>query len=141
MGINKLGKSVPMWSKIFIIVVLGITFISYLLMGGEMKENNTALFFTGIEIQYETDEQKETIIQVLRDMLTLGEEELKKQEYPDYFRKGEKIEVRQVIYNHFVPDEAGKRLDDNFYKELITKEVRERIIDLLQKLDKEIEQF
>lgn len=140
MGINKFGKPVPMWSKIIIIVVLGITFISYLLMGGEMKENNTALFFTGIEIQYETDEQKETIIQVLRDMLTLGEEELKKQEYPDYFRKGEKIEVRQVIYNHFVPNEAGKRLDDNFYKELITKEVRERIIDLLQKLDKEIEQ-
>lgn len=140
MGINEFGKPVPMWSKIIIIVVLGITFISYLLMGGEMKGNNTALFFTGIEVQYETDEQKETIIQVLRDMLTLGEEELKKQEYPDYFRKGEKIEVRQVIYNHFVPDEAGKRLDDNFYKELITKEVRERIIDLLQKLDKEIEQ-
>ena len=137
MGIKELGKSVPIWSKIIIIVALGI--ISYLLMGGKMKENNTALFFTGIEIQYETDEQKEIIIQVLRDMLTLGEEELKKQEYPDCFRKGEKIEVRQVIYNHFVPNEAGKRLDDNFYKELITKEVRERIIDLLQKLDEVIE--
>ena len=139
MGINALGKSVPMWSKIIIIVALGITFISYLLMGGKMKENNTALFFTGIEIQYETDEQKEVIIQVLRDMLTLGEEELKKQEYPDYFRKGEKIEVRQVIYNHFVPDEAGKRLNENFYKELATKEVRVSLINLLQKLGEEIE--
>ena len=50
--------------------------------GGKMKDNNTALFFTGIEIQYETEEQKEIIIQVLRDMLTLGEEELKNKNIP-----------------------------------------------------------
>ncbi len=136
MGINKPKKPIWIWVKIFI-VVLGVTLINYLILGGKMKDNNTAHFFSGVEIQYETEEQKEVIVQVLRDLLTLEEEELRKREYPDSFRKGNKIEARQVIYHHFVPDEVGKRLNDDFYKEVATKEVRTRIINLLQKLGEE----
>ncbi|HBR30405.1 MAG TPA: hypothetical protein DD789_13310 [Firmicutes bacterium] len=136
MGINKSKKPIWIWTKI-LIVALGITFINYLFLGGKMKENNTVHFFSGVEIQCETEEQKEVIVQVLRDLLTLEEEELRKQEYPDSFRKGNKIEARQVIYHHFVPDEVGKRLDVDFYKEVAIKEVRTLVINLLQKLEED----
>lgn len=136
MGVNKPKKPVGVWTKI-LIVALGITLINYLILGGKMKDNNTAQFFSGVEIQCETEEQKEVIVQVLRDLLTLEEEELRKQEYPDSFRKGNKIEARQIIDHHFVPDEVGKGLNDDFYTELATKEVRASIINLLQQLGEE----
>lgn len=136
MGINKSKKLIWIWTIIFI-VILGITFINYHFIGGKMKDNNTTDYFSGVEIQYETEEQREVIVQVLRDLLTLEEEELRKAEYPDSFRKGNKVKARQVIYQHFVPDEAEKRLDDNFYKDVTTKEVRTLIINLLQKLEED----
>ena len=136
MGINKSKKRIWIWTIIFI-VVLGVTLINYLILGGKMKDNNTAHFFSGVEIQYETEEQKEVIVQVLRDLLTLEEEELRNKKYPDSFREGNKIEARQVIYHHFVPDEVGKRLNDDFYKEVATKEVRTLVINLLQKLEED----
>lgn len=105
-----------------------------------MNGNKTAGFFEGIEIQYETKEQKAVIIEVLEDMLTLDAEDLKKKEYPDYFRKGEKRSIEQVIYSYFVPDDAKKALGSDFYQELRTKEVKELITNLLQKLCAEKEE-
>ena len=124
------------------LLILLIVLIAMLLLGGTMEENKTAHFFEGIEIQCETAEQREIIIEALNDMLTLSENELKKKEYPDTFRKGGRINIQQVIYSYFVPDDSKKSLDYNFYKELRTKEVRELIVKLLDKLrgDKKAEE-
>jgi hypothetical protein len=105
-----------------------------------MKKNNTADFFEGIEIQYETKEQKAVIIEAIEDMLTLDAEDLRKKEYLDYFRKGEKIGIEQVIYSYFVPDDVKKTLGGDFYQELNTKEVKELLTKLLQKLRPESEE-
>lgn len=99
-------------------------------------DNRTAAFFEGIEIQYETEEQREVIIKVLKDMLTLDEEKLKKEKYPDHFRKGRTIELRQVILNHFVPDDSQKTFGENFYQELKTVKVRELLQELLDELQR-----
>lgn len=121
-------------ARVILLVGLPIVLILILLLGGKMKENKTAGFFAGVEIQYETEEQKGVIIEALEDMLTLDEEDLKKKEYPDYFRKGEKVNIEQVIYSYFVPDDAKKTLGSNFYQEVKTKEVQELLNNLLQRL-------
>lgn len=135
MGENKVAQA-----RAILLVGLPIILIFILLLGGKMKENKTAGFFDGIELQYETKEQKAVIIEALEDMLTLDAEDLRKKEYPDYFRKDEKISVEQVIYSYFVPDDAKKTLGDDFYQELSTKEVKELLTNLLQKLRPESEE-
>lgn len=131
-------------------ILIGITLIiiafGYFLIGehGRLFENGdpdvktiantTAAFFEGIEIQCETEEQREVIRKALNDMLTLNEAELKKAEYPDYFRKGQKIKLGQVIYSYFVPDDSQKTLGENFYQELKTVEVRKLLEKLLDEL-------
>jgi|GEM_PF-3505175 len=128
--------------KIKIIYIMGLTMILMFILffGNKMNENKTAGFFEGIEIQYETKEQKEVIIEVLEDMLTLDAEDLKKKEYPDYFRKGETIRIEEVIYSYFVPDDAKKTFSSDFYQELGTKKVKKVITNLLQKLYSEKEE-
>src|SRR5690554_1523344 len=135
MGENKVAQA-----RAILLVGLPIILIFILLLGGKMKENKTAGFFDGIELQYETKEQKAVIIEALEDMLTLDAEDLRKKEYPDYFRKDEKISVEQVIYSYFVPDDAKKTLGDDFYQELSTKEVKELLTNLLLKLRPESEE-
>lgn len=105
---------------------------------GKTGDNRTAAFFGGIEIQYETEEQREVIIKALKDMLTLNEEELRKETYPDYFRNGQTIKLGQVIHNYFVPDDSKKALGEYFYQELQTEAVREllwKLLDELQRLN------
>jgi hypothetical protein len=118
--------------------ILFILFYLVLLSGCEVKKNNTALFFDGVEIQYETEEQGKVIIEALNDMLTLDEEELNNKLYPDCCKTGKTVRIGGVIYSHFVPDSSGKVLNDDFYKELKTEEVREQIEKLLETMEKYI---
>ncbi|HHU82084.1 MAG TPA: hypothetical protein GXZ26_03690 [Firmicutes bacterium] len=135
-----MGENKTVQVRTIFLVGLPVILIFILLLGGKMKKNNTADFFEGIEIQYETKEQKAVIIEAIEDMLTLDAEDLRKKEYLDYFRKGEKIGIEQVIYSYFVPDDVKKTLGGDFYQELNTKEVKELLTKLLQKLRPESEE-
>lgn len=117
---------------LILILVLGV--VLFILLGVKMKENNTANFFAGIELQYETPLQRGVIIEALNDMLTLSEDELKKQEYMDYLGHKKKINIEELIYSYFVPDNSKKALNANFYQELQTKEVRQLLTKLLNRL-------
>jgi len=99
-----------------------------------MKENNTARFFEGVEIQYETPEQREVIMEALQDMLALSEVKLRAKEYPDFYRKNKTIKIEQVINSFFVADDPKKALNNDFYKELCTETVRKILGELLDKL-------
>lgn len=135
-----MGKVKIAQARTALLAGLPVALIFILLLTGKMKENKTADFFDGVELQYETEEQKAVIIEALEDMLSLDVEDLKKKEYPDYFRKGEKISIEQVIYSYFVPDDTKKTLGSDLYQELSTKEVKELLINLLQKLHTESEE-
>lgn len=120
---------------LILILVLGV--VLFILLGVKMKENNTAYFFAGIELQYETVAQRGVIMEALNDMLTLSEGDLKKKEYRDCFGNEKKIKIEEVIYSYFVPDNSKKALNANFYQELQTKEVRQFIAKLLNRLQAE----
>lgn len=122
---------------IVLILMLVMGIVLFKLSGVEMKENNTAYFFAGIELQYETPLQREVLMEVLNDMLTLSESELKKKDYRDCLGNKKKVKVEEVIYSFFVPDNSKKTLNADFYQELQTKEVRQLILKLLNRLQAE----
>lgn len=127
------SKKLQLIVKVLILIlVLGV--VLFILLGVKMKENNTANFFAGIELQYETSLQRGVIIEALNDMLTLSEDELKKQEYMDYLGYKKKIKIEELIYSYFVPDNSKKALNANFYQELQAKEVRQLLTKLLNRL-------
>jgi hypothetical protein len=97
-------------------------------------ENMTSKYFDGIELQYENNFQKETIERALNDILSLEETELITRRYFDYRGKEQNWTLENVIYRYFVPNDSQKKLGDNFYRELKTKEVQVQIKKLLEKL-------
>jgi hypothetical protein len=123
-----------MWKR-RIYCILFFLLCIVLLPGCEMKENNTAQFFEGVEIQYETERQGKVIIEALNDMLTLDEEKLRNKLYPDCCKEGVQVKLGGVLYSHFVPDAPGKALNDDFYKELKTEKVRKQIKKLLDTME------
>lgn len=127
------GKGIPRITFITILMLILAT-AAAVFWSNKTKANKTLSFFTGIELQYETPEQEEVIKQALRDMLTLPIEVLKAQEYPDFLRKSGKIKIEEVIRSYFVPDDAKKTLSNQFYHELQSKEARELLQGLLDKL-------
>ncbi len=127
------GKGMPRIAFVIVLMLI-LASVAVIFYNNKTKVNKTLSFFTGIELQYETPEQKEVIKQALRDMLTLSEEALRIKEYPDYLRKSGKIKIEEVIRSYFVPDDVKKTLNNQFYHELQNKEARELLQGLLDKL-------
>jgi len=83
------------------------------------------------EIQYETDEQKRIIINVLNDMLSLSSEELKNKKYPNYSNQIDTWDLPTVIERYFVPNNDTLLFEEDFYSNIKTNEVQEIIKDLI----------
>ena len=98
------------------------------------KKNQTARYFDEVEVQYENDIQKETIIQVLNDILSMPGEELRRKKYPNYVGEKDVWDLPKIIYGYFVADDSQKTLGDDLYSEVKTDEVQIKIKKLLKSL-------
>ena len=65
--------------------------------------NTVATYFTGAEIQAETDEQRAEVRKALADMLALNVDELKAKRYADFAGTANRRTVIELIANHVVP--------------------------------------
>ncbi len=90
-------------------------------------------FFTKSELQYETEQQKESIITALNDILNLdlSEDELKNKKYPNYTGEEKQWDLPTLINKYFVPADQNITLGDNFYTKFKRKEIQEQIQEIL----------
>ncbi len=94
--------------------------------------NPVTEYLKGIELQYETEIQKESIIVALNDILKLSSEQLKEKRYKDYTSEEDQWDLPTLIYRYFVPDRQGKSLGDNFYYDVKSEEVQKQIKQILE---------
>lgn len=97
-------------------------------------ENKTARYLENVEVQYETEAQKEVIITALNDIMTLEESQLRVQKYPDYTGEESKWTVEEVLQRYFVPDLSSKHIDASFYDEIKKQVTKKQIKRLLEEL-------
>ena len=76
--------------------------------------NAVATYFTGAEIQAETDEQRAEVRKALADMLALNADELKAKRYADFAGTANRRTVVELIANHVVPS-APHMLDASVF--------------------------
>ena len=100
----------------------------------EKNVNQTASYLENAEIQFETEQQKNTLLKVFKDIQTIPPDSLELSTYPDY--KGQKSiwSIQQVLYRYIVPDKSNKKLGYEFYSELKTKEVQTIIKQMEEQL-------
>lgn len=118
-------------SAISMIVLLSLT----LLQSCATTGNNFALYLQNVEVQYETDTQKTSIINFLHDLLTIPPEQLQQKRYPDYTGKAEQWDCKTMISKYFVPDHSSKTLNNDFYQELQTDIVQQQIQLLIERIE------
>ena len=123
------------------ILILATLFISAAC--DSINRNNQAAdeiyeFFLNAEIQYETEQQKESIITALNDILNfdLSVEELKNKKYPDYTGKPNQWDLPTLINKYFVPADKNITLGKNFYNQLRKKRVYDTIQEIVIMLKK-----
>ncbi|MCK4523592.1 hypothetical protein KAU15_01580 [candidate division WOR-3 bacterium] len=116
-------------------LLLIILFIGITLMSCGKDENSVQNYLEDAELQYEGIAQEENIITALNDILNLSEEQLKTKTYQDYSGKENEWDLQTLIYKHFVPSEKGKTVGNNFYNDIKTNEVQEKIKWFLKNLD------
>jgi len=110
-------------------LILLLLIISLLSCG---KETNQVLrYFENAEIQCETEDQKNSIINALNDILTLDTAELKEKRYADY--RGQKGEwtIQVLLYHYFVPDAQSKIPGDNFFNDIKSDDLRDKIKSII----------
>ena len=98
-------------------------------------QNSVMDYLQGAEIQYETDQQRETLVSAMGDALSLSAEQLKTKKYRDFLGKENQWDLPTLINKYFVPNQAEKTLGNNFYHDLKTKEAQTEIKNILAKLN------
>jgi len=126
---------------------ISIVILSILMSCNTNTKNNQTddvlEFFTKSELQYETEQQKESIITALSDILNLdlSEDELKNKKYPNYTGEENQWDLPTLINKYFVPADQNIKLGDNFYTKFRRKEIQEQIQEILvglQDVDKTV---
>ena len=102
-------------------------------------ENPVAEYFENAELQYEGEVQKENILTALNDILCLSEDELRARRYKNYTGKDDEWDLPTLIVRHFVPDEK-KTLGNNFYHDIKTKEMREKIEKMIAQIRESVQE-
>jgi hypothetical protein len=102
----------------------------------DLQEDELFYYFENVEIQYETEEQRENILSALNDIIYLSVEELKNKRYKNYMGEMNKWNLETLINSHFIPDNKNKKLGDNFYDKLKRKEVQEQVEKIMTSLNK-----
>ena len=115
-------------------LLLIFLFLVIVLMGCKKSENPIMNYFENSELQYEGKLQEENIITALNEILSLSEEQLKTKRYKDYTGKEDQWDLPTLIYRHFVPDKKDKSFGNNFYHDIKSKEVQQKIKQILEKI-------
>lgn len=100
----------------------------------ELQKDEFLKYFENVEIQYETETQKESILTVLNDILNLSADELKNKKYPNYTGKENQWDLPTLINRYFVPADKNTTLEFFFYTKIKRKEVQEQIEKILANL-------
>ena len=103
----------------------------------DKKATQTYNYFCNAEIQYETDFQKNVIIEAINDLMKLDSIELKSKRYSNYNQKGEFWNITELINRYFVPGKEGMTLGDNFFFEVRDDEVQEILFKILKDLQQD----
>lgn len=98
------------------------------------KDNPVFDYFQNAELQCEGKEQRENIVTALNDILNLSEEKLKVKRYKDYSGKENDWDLSMLIYRHFVPDNNGDSLGNDFYHDIKSEEVQKEIRKILERI-------
>ena len=125
-------------SKLFGSLLISVFLLASCIVCGK-AENPVAEYFENAELQYEGEVQKENILTALEDILRLPEDELRTRRYKDYTGKDDAWDLPTLIYRHFVPDEQ-KNLGDNFYEDVKTKEMQEKIERMIAQLRESVQE-
>ena len=100
----------------------------------DKKATQTYNYFCNAEIQYETEFQKDVLIEAINDLIKLDSTQLKSKRYSNYNQEGEFWDITELINKYFVPEKNGITLGDNFFIEVRDKEVQELLIKFLNDL-------
>lgn len=124
-------------SRIVYIFIVIMLFYSFVFTGCNKSENAVLSYLENAEIQYEGESQRENIVSALNDILNLKVEELKNRKYDDYEGEKGQWDLPTLIQKHFVPDSEGKSLGNNFYRDIKSKKVQDKITEILKEIRKE----
>ncbi|MDP8255633.1 MAG: hypothetical protein P9M14_07790 [Candidatus Alcyoniella australis] len=91
-------------------------------------------YLDDVEIQYETEAQKQSIVKALSDILDSDADELMAVRYPDYKGKADQWDLSTMITSYFAPSNPSEFLG-SFYFDLKRPEVQAKVLELLQTLD------
>lgn len=103
--------------------------------GCKRHKNPVVDYLHQVEIQYETEAQKENIINGLRDALHLSPEILQGKRYRDYQGNERAWDLRMLFRHHFVPSSKHKVLGVNFFYDITSEEGRKRVAEILETLE------
>jgi len=120
--------------KINALILVSLLFLIFQLPSCKDSDNHVLNYFSNAELQYEGEIQRENLISAMNDVLNLSEEQLKLKKYKDYSGKENLWDLPTLIYKHFVPDNEDKTLGNNFYHDIKTKEVQEKIRQILKQI-------
>jgi hypothetical protein len=98
------------------------------------RPNPVADYFDNVELQCETETQRQVVIGALGDILALGSNELGTRRYPDYRGTPDALDLPALITRHFVPDAAGKSLGPHFYHDVKSPRAQRLVRRLLDRL-------
>jgi hypothetical protein len=92
--------------------------LAVLLAGCPAKRNPVADYLDGAELQCETDAQRRSVADALNDAVSLSADELRPRRYPDYTGQAGQWDLATLFQRFIVPDQQGKRLGRDFYRDL-----------------------
>ncbi len=95
------------------------------------KDNTVLYYLNNSDLQFENEMQHKNIEAALIDILNLSELDLKLQRYWNYTGKEKVWDLPTLIYKHFLAHEIGLNLGNNFYKEVKSKKVLDRVSSIL----------
>jgi hypothetical protein len=121
--------------KVILLVFTVLVVITGMVGAGCKRERNAVVdYLDNAELQYEGAEQKENIINALKDAMHLSPEILQGKRYKDYQGNEHAWDLRTVIQRHFVPSSKGKMVGTNFYYDITSEAGRKKVAEILETL-------
>ncbi len=97
------------------------------------EDNPIVNYLRNAEIQYETFDQGENLINALNDALILPPDSLQIKRYEDYTGKKNQWDLFTIVQAHIVPENQVS-IEQDFYKNIQLNSSKDEIKKLLEKL-------
>jgi len=116
------------------VVVFLVLFAAVLPAGCRRKTNPVTEYLKSVEVQCETEEQRQTVVRALQDVLTLPEQELGRRRYADYAGRPEAWDLPTLLARYLVPDRQGRTFGPDFYADVKSPVVQPMVRRILGRL-------